>query len=291
MCSCKTSYMQGGRVVTSGVALIRRATFSSFRTTKFFTMLFFARVWGVFWYVKKSVCCEKSHLWFYHKWSKSLEILCINGRMRIHIRTPRNTTLHHPSTHSDTDTDQKKTQITAFPYTSGSVSQVFASSFAHQWMRPIESLLVNKGMGRGSSWLSLDLETLESADQHDCRGAQNAPLAGGRWSSVRLSSSVRSENFSRISVKMVSNCFTLSRTFNRFAEVMLARLALGSGRRISSTSLASATRKSSELTLWLQVAVFTHFIREQWGDVTTRPSPFSRYTMQKGGRVVTSAKF
>ena len=29
-------------------------------------------------------------------------------------------------------------------------------------MRPIESLLVDKGMGRGCSWSSLDLETLES---------------------------------------------------------------------------------------------------------------------------------
>ena len=34
-------------------------------------------------------------------------ILCINGHMRIHTRTPKNTTLHHPSTHSDNDTDQK----------------------------------------------------------------------------------------------------------------------------------------------------------------------------------------
>ena len=148
-------------------------------------------------------------------------------------------------------------------------------------MRPIESLLVNKGMGRGSPWSSLDLETLESADQHDCRGAQDAPFAGGRRSSVRLSSWVRSENSSRISVKMVSHRFTLSRTFSRFAEEMLARLALGSRRRISSTSFASATRKSSELTLWLQVAVFTHFIGEKWDDLTTRSS-FSGYTMRKG---------
>ena len=29
-------------------------------------------------------------------------------------------------------------------------------------MRSIESLLVNKGMGRGSSWSSLDLEIVES---------------------------------------------------------------------------------------------------------------------------------
>ena len=56
----------------------------------------------------------------------------------------------------------KTPPITAFPYTSGSVSKLFVSSFAHQWMRPIESLLVNKRMGRGSSWSSLDLETLES---------------------------------------------------------------------------------------------------------------------------------
>ena len=44
-------------------------------------------------------------------------------------------------------------------------------------------------------------------------------------------------------MKMVSNRFTLSRTFSHFAEEMLARLALGSGRRISSTSLASVKRK------------------------------------------------
>ena len=80
---------------------------------------------------------------------------------------------------------------------------------------------------------------------------------------------------------MVSNRFTLSRPFSRFEEEMLARLALGSGRRISSTSLASARRKSSELTLWLQVAVFTHLSGENRSDVTTRHT-FSGYTMQKG---------
>ena len=41
------------------VALIRRATFSSFRTTKFFTMLLFARVWDVFCACQKSLCCGK----------------------------------------------------------------------------------------------------------------------------------------------------------------------------------------------------------------------------------------
>ena len=149
-------------------------------------------------------------------------------------------------------------------------------------MRSVDCLLINKVMGRGSSWSSLDLETLESADKHDCRGAQDAPFAGGRWSSARLSSWVRSENFSRILAKTVSNRFTLSRTFSHFAEEMLARLALGSGRRISSTLLASATRKSSELTLRLQVAVFTRLIGEKWGDVTKRPTLFGIHLAKRG---------
>ena len=106
MCSCKTSYTQGGRVVTSGVALIRRATFFIVSNLQSFFDVAFRSSLGRFLVCQKSVCCEKSHLWFYHKWSK-LEFLCINGRMRIHTRTPRNTTLHHPSTHSDTNTDQK----------------------------------------------------------------------------------------------------------------------------------------------------------------------------------------
>ena len=98
---------EGGRVVTSEVALIRRATFSSFRTTKFFTMLFFARVWGVFraclkkfYFVKKRICVFIIN-------GPNRGVLCKNGHLRIHTRTPRNTTLHHPSTHSDNDTDPR----------------------------------------------------------------------------------------------------------------------------------------------------------------------------------------
>ena len=52
----------------------------------------------------------------------------------------------------------KTQQITSIPYTSGSVSQLFVSSFACLWLRSVEALLVNMEMGRGSSWSSLDLE-------------------------------------------------------------------------------------------------------------------------------------
>ena len=38
---------------------------------------------------------------------QNVGFLCVNGHMRFHTRTPRNTTLHHPSTHSDNDTDPR----------------------------------------------------------------------------------------------------------------------------------------------------------------------------------------
>ena len=158
-------------------------------------------------------------------------------------------------------------------------------------MRPIEFLLVNKGMGRGSSWSSLDLETLDSDESSGKSAGSIAKGSGWPSSSVRqrvaaikrgdpspryvggverrltleLLDEIRElieEEHGRISVKIVSNRFTLSRTSSRkairlfrlrpvvirtvphlqdrhirdrrkFAEEMLARLALGSGRRIS----------------------------------------------------------
>ena len=151
-------------------------------------------------------------------------------------------------------------------------------------MRPIESLLVNKGMGRGSSCSSLDLDTLESAGaiakdrgwpsssvrQRVAaikRGDPSPRCVGGspRRLTPELLDEIREfieEEHGRISVKIVSNRFTLSRTCSRkairclrlrqlvtrtvphlqdrhirdhrkFAQEMLAKLALPSGRRIS----------------------------------------------------------
>ena len=97
--------VEGGRVVTSGVALIRRATFASFRTTKFFTMLLFA--------VKK-VSFVKNAFVYLSEVVQIVGIVCKNEHVRIHTRTPKNTTLHHPSTHSDNDTDQKHNKSLRF---------------------------------------------------------------------------------------------------------------------------------------------------------------------------------
>ena len=171
------------------------------------------------------------------------------------------------------------------------------ASFAHQWMRPFESLLVNKGMGRGSSWSSLDLETLESDVSSGRSAGAIAKDRGWSCSSVRqrvaaikrgdpsprhvggspkrfdaralgASSRVLEEEHGRISVNIVSSRFTLSRTYSRkairclrlrplvirtvlhledrhirdrrkFAEDMLARLALASGRRVSRKTSSS----------------------------------------------------
>ena len=52
-------------------------------------------------------------------------------------------------------------------------------------MRSVESLLVNKGMDRGSSWSSLDLETLESEVSSSKSAGAIAKVRGWRSSSVR----------------------------------------------------------------------------------------------------------
>ena len=105
-------------------------------------------------------------------------------------------------------------------------------------MRPIESLLVNEGICRGSSWSSLDLETLESDVSSGKSAGSIAKDRGWPSSSVRqcvaaigrgdpspryVGGSPRrltpelldeicefiEEKHGRISVKIVSNRFTL----------------------------------------------------------------------------------
>ena len=117
-------------------------------------------------------------------------------------------------------------------------------------MRSVDSLLIHKEMGRGSSWSSLDLETLESdvssgksagAIAKDCRWSSSsvrqrvaaikrgdpAPrYVGGveRRLTPELLNEIREfveEECGRISVKSVSNRFLLSRSSSRRTIRML----------------------------------------------------------------------
>ena len=65
------------------------------------------------------------------------------------------------STHSDNDTDQKHHKSLHFR-THLDQSRNCLYLLSRITVCAIESLLLSKGMGRGSSWSSLDLETLES---------------------------------------------------------------------------------------------------------------------------------
>ena len=98
---------QGGRVDTLGHFFI-------VSNHKVFTMLRFARVWGVFWHVKKVSFVEKRICVFIihgpNRWDFAQTSTCAHS----HTRTPRNTTLHHPSMHSDNDTDQKHYKLLHF---------------------------------------------------------------------------------------------------------------------------------------------------------------------------------
>ena len=53
------------------------------------------------------VCFAKNAFVVLSEMVQFVGISCFNGHMRIRTRTSRNTTLHHPSMNSDTDTDPK----------------------------------------------------------------------------------------------------------------------------------------------------------------------------------------
>ena len=208
----------------------------------------------------------------------------------------------------------------------------------------MESLLVNKGMGRRWTWSSLDLETLESDVSSGKSAGSIANDRGWPSSSVRqrvaaikrgdpsprcvggsprcltpeLLDEIREfieEEHGRLSVKIVSNRFTLSRTFRplvirtvphleirhvrdrrKFAEEMLGRLALASGRRIS-RKISSSPRLNLNVICFSDEKIFrvdavapgrsfhTFFLEQ-------RDHPFQDTPCEKGGgRIVTSAHF
>ena len=88
----------GGRVDMSG-------HFSCFHRV-FFRCCFSLEFGSVFLACQKILFCEQCICFIIHGPSRWF-FFCSDGQVRIHTRTPRNTTLHHPSTHSDNDTDQK----------------------------------------------------------------------------------------------------------------------------------------------------------------------------------------
>ena len=111
-------------------------------------------------------------------------------------------------------------------------------------MPSVESSSVNKGMGRGSSWSSLDLESLES---HVSSGQVGGCHRQGRWgsseeiqlhamsavlTSVRRQSSQNEmhefieEEHGRVSVKLETSRFTLCRTSSRKALRYLRPLVI-----------------------------------------------------------------
>ena len=310
----KFEYKGGSRWYFRGLRSYVGPLFSSFRTTKFFTMLFFfTRVWGVFFGMFKESLLWKTHLCIYQKWSKSLGYCAIVNTCAFTHETPKNTTLHHPSTHSDNDTDQKHKKKLHFRthldqsrtclYLLSRISGCALSNLC--WS--------TRGMGRGSSWSSLDLETLESVVRQ-VGGVPSPRTVGGqaavflnvlrqsseetrrhvlcRWKPTAFDASALGRdprihrgrawaNFSENRVKslhIVSDQFTKSHPFvalasvgdphsapsagpvhirdrRKFAEEVLARLALGSGRRIA-RKISSSRRPNLDVICFSDEKIF-----------------------------------
>ena len=215
-------------------------------------------------------------------------------------------------------------------------------------------------MGRGSSWSSLDLETLESAVSSGKSAGSIAKDRGWPSSSARprvaaikrgdpspryvggsprrltplLLDEIREiteEEHGRISVKIVSNRFTLSRTSSKkairllrlrplvirtvphlqdrhirdrpkFAEEMLATLALGSGRRIS-RKISTSRRLDLDVICFSDEKIFrvdaaapgrsfhTFYRRKVERRNNATLSFFGIHHAKRGGGVVTSPHF
>ena len=110
-----------------------------------FAMLLLGRCWSVFAW-QQSLLGKKYICVCYQTWRTSSGSFVTMHICVFCTRTVKNTTLHHPSTHSGNDTDPKTQRITAIPYASGSVSRLCVSSFACQRMRSVDSFFVNEGM-------------------------------------------------------------------------------------------------------------------------------------------------
>ena len=268
--------------------------------------------------------------------------------MRIHTRTPKNTALHHPSTHSDNDTDQKHHKSLHFRTHLGQPRNCLFCLSRISVCGLLNLCWSIREMGRASSFASLTWRLWRATCRRASRWVPSPKTVGGQASSVRQrvaaikrgdpspryvggsprrltpelldeTSELIEEEHGRISLKIVSNRFTLSRTCSRkairllrlrplvirtvphlqdrhirdrrkFAEEMLARLALGSGRRIS-RKISTSRRLDLDVICFRDEKIFRSdavapgrsfhtFYREEWGDVTTRPS-FSGYTMRK----------
>ena len=218
--------------------------------------------------------------------------------MRIHTRTPKNTTLHHPSTHLDNDTDQKhhksmhfrthldqprnclyllsRISVCALLNLCWSTREWVVAARGRRWTWRLWRATCRRASRRGSiakdrGWPSSSVRQRVVAIK---RGDPSPRYVGGspRRLTPELLDVLRhfiEEEHGRISVKIVSNRFTLSRTRSRkairllrlrplvirtvphlqdrhnrdrrkFAE-MLARLALGSGRRFLEEDLDEST--------------------------------------------------
>ena len=164
-----------------------------------------------------------------------VRILCKNEHVRIHTRTPRSTTLHHPSVHSDTDTDQKHHKSRHVRTHLDQPRNCLFLSFAHQCMRPVESVssksagFIAKDRGWPNSSVRQRVAAIKRGDPSPRYvGGSPRRLTPGPLDEIR---EFIEEEHGRISVKIVSNRFTLSRkhTIRHFTRRLRLCLAADGG--------------------------------------------------------------
>ena len=143
-----------------------------------------------------------------------------NGHVRNHRRTRRNTTYHHPSTHSDKDTDPKRIKSLHFRTRLDQSSQLFVSCFGDEsWQLLIVPKFGDAGVGDVGGCHHQGLQVAWRQCSSACAATQQRRDPGPRHVGDKqqlltpeLWDEIREGGNERISAKMVSNRFTVSRT-------------------------------------------------------------------------------
>ena len=153
---------EGWLCCVGGVELVRRLTVSSFGTTKL--------EFGAFWCMSKNLCCKQKHL-------------------RVHTRTPRNTTLQHPSTHSDNMTDLKHNTLHKFRT---HLDQSRNCLYPYRWMHAVLKKWT-ESLGSFASPLCMAHPSPVGSTPH--HGHSSPPCCWTHVASVKVSVSLASTRF------------------------------------------------------------------------------------------------
>ena len=192
--------------------------------------------------MSKSLFCEHCICVFIRN-VQILRILCDNGLVRIHSRTAKNTTLHHPSMHSDNDTDPTHNKSRQFR-----THLMFA--FAYRAVIIKTHAKITSALHASPSPLPLRCFTVLNCFELDERSKTDPTIDDLEGANARAL---------RKAIRVIRTVHHLE---DRHIRDRCTRFALASG---ILDVICVSDEKSAELTPLFQLTVFAHFLYRKTG--------------------------